>query len=129
MDFEHPEPNPPPFTTLAWRLSHITAHVFEMRVANHFGSGDFRIDAHTYPGSADEVMARLDEQQARWRSGIGALTEQDWTQPVGQAEGPFAERSYLALALHLNRELFHHGAEVALLRDLYRASSGGMRAD
>jgi hypothetical protein len=25
------------------------------------------------------------------------------------------------LVLHINREVFHHAAEVALLRDLYRA--------
>ena len=27
-----------------------------------------------------------------------------------------------ALILHINREAIHHGAEVSLLRDLYRAS-------
>ena len=26
-----------------------------------------------------------------------------------------------ALVLHINREVIHHGAEVALLRDLYRS--------
>jgi hypothetical protein len=33
-----------------------------------------------------------------------------------------------ALVLHINRETIHHGAEVALLRDLYRvrgAASAG----
>jgi hypothetical protein len=25
-----------------------------------------------------------------------------------------------ALVLHINREMLHHGAEIALLRDLYR---------
>jgi hypothetical protein len=27
-----------------------------------------------------------------------------------------------ALVLHINREIIHHGAEIALLRDLYRHS-------
>jgi hypothetical protein len=27
--------------------------------------------------------------------------------------------------LHVNREALHHGAEVALLRDLYRATAAG----
>jgi hypothetical protein len=27
---------------------------------------------------------------------------------------------YAALILHIHRELIHHGAEIALLRDLYR---------
>jgi hypothetical protein len=26
--------------------------------------------------------------------------------------------------LHINREVIHHGAEIALLRDLYRARPG-----
>lgn len=121
MDYEFPEPVPPPFTTLAWRLSHISAHVFGMRVGNHFGTGEFRIDADTYPGDADTALAYLDEQHRRWREGIGGWDDNDWLRPVGPAEGAFAERSYLTLVLHLNRELFHHGAEVALLRDLYRS--------
>ena len=43
------------------------------------------------------------------------------TRPCGPAEGPYAEASMAALVLHINREAIHHGAEVALLRDLYRA--------
>jgi hypothetical protein len=29
------------------------------------------------------------------------------------------------LILHINREVIHHGAEIALLRDLYRNSERG----
>jgi hypothetical protein len=36
-------------------------------------------------------------------------------------EGPFADHPMAALGLHINREVIHHGAEVACLRDLYRA--------
>jgi hypothetical protein len=39
--------------------------------------------------------------------------------PCGPAEGPFAEYPMAALVLHINREALHHGAEIALLRDLY----------
>jgi hypothetical protein len=39
--------------------------------------------------------------------------------PVGPAEGAYAEHPYAALVLHINREVTHHGAEIALLRDLY----------
>ena len=42
-------------------------------------------------------------------------------EPVGEAEGPWAEYPMAALVLHLNREAAHHGGEIALLRDLYRA--------
>ena len=43
----------------------------------------------------------------------------DLAEPCGPAEGPFAEYSRAELVLHINRELIHHGAEIALLRDLY----------
>jgi hypothetical protein len=43
------------------------------------------------------------------------------TVPVGEAEGEYAALPYAALVLHINREAIHHMAEVALLRDLYRA--------
>ncbi|MBB5156565.1 DinB family protein [Saccharopolyspora phatthalungensis] len=124
MDFRFPEPVPPPFTTIAWRLSHIAGHVFAMRASNHFGDGSYRMDNHDYPGNAAAALDYLDEQKYLWRNGIASLDADGWARPVGPAEGPFADRSYLALALHLNRELFHHGAEVSLLRDLYRASGG-----
>jgi hypothetical protein len=39
----------------------------------------------------------------------------------GAAEGPFRDLPMATLVLHINREVFHHAAEVALLRDLYRA--------
>ena len=41
--------------------------------------------------------------------------------PCGPAEGPFADAPLAALVQHINREVIHHGAEIALLRDLYRA--------
>ncbi|MEV6233644.1 DinB family protein [Saccharopolyspora shandongensis] len=124
MDFGYPEPVPSPFTTIAWRLGHISGHVFAMRASNHFGDASYRMDDHDYPGTAAAALSYLDEQKALWRNGIGALDVEGWEKSVGPAEGPFADRSYVALALHLNRELFHHGAEVSLLRDLYRASAG-----
>ena len=39
--------------------------------------------------------------------------------PCGPAEGPFGDRPMAALVLHINREAIHHGAEIALLRDLW----------
>jgi len=39
---------------------------------------------------------------------------------IGPAEGPWADYPMATLVLHINREMLHHGAEIALLRDLYR---------
>lgn len=123
FDFAFPPPEPPPFTTLAWRLCHIADHVLAMRVSHHFGDGSYRIDHTDYPASAEAALQHLDRQHRLWRDGLGGMDAQRWQQPVGPAEGPYADRSYLALVLHLNREIFHHGAEVSLLRDLYRCST------
>jgi hypothetical protein len=120
----HP-PSGPPLTTIAWRLAHIAGHLFELRASAHFGDGGYRLDNHDYPGGAAAARAHLDAQHRRWRDGIGALDEAALAAPVGPAEGPFADRPYAELLLHLNREAIHHGAEVALLRDLYRTSRAG----
>ncbi|WP_433469226.1 hypothetical protein [Spirillospora sp. CA-128828] len=43
----------------------------------------------------------------------------DLARPSGPAEAPYEDFPLGALALHINREVIHHGAEIALLRDLY----------
>ena len=40
-------------------------------------------------------------------------------QPCGPTGGPWGERPFGNLVLHINREVIHHLAEVALLRDLW----------
>jgi hypothetical protein len=126
IDFAMPQPDPPPVTTIAWRLGHILVGVLGARVASHFGGTPVDYDSYDYPGSAADALARLDEVYARWTDGVRALGEAGLEQPCGPAEGPYAEEPMAALVLHINRELIHHGAEVALLRDLF-AHRGGHR--
>ena len=38
---------------------------------------------------------------------------------VGPTEGSWADYPRGALVLHINREVIHHGAHVAVLRDLW----------
>gem|GEM_PF-4928029 len=54
-------------------------------------------------------MARLGGQ--RPRNELVGRARPDW--------GPYAEATWLDLALRVLDELAHHGAEVGLLRDLY----------
>jgi hypothetical protein len=37
IDFAFPEPDPPPVTTIAWRMGHIIVGVLGIRASNHFG--------------------------------------------------------------------------------------------
>jgi hypothetical protein len=112
--------DPAPATTIAWRLSHLLTGVFGMRVASHFGGPPAAYDSYDFPGTAADALARLDEVYAAWLAGVRGLGADGLARPCGPAEGPFAEYPMAALVLHINREALHHGAEIALLRDLYR---------
>lgn len=121
MDFAMPQsaPAPAPVTTIAWRLGHITVGVLGMRVASHFGGPSFSYDTHEYPGTAAAALAQLDDAYAGWIAGVRGLGDDDLAAPSGPAEEPFGAEPMAALVLHINREMLHHGAEIALLRDLY----------
>jgi hypothetical protein len=125
IDFEFPEPAPAPITTIAWRLGHIGSGVLGFRADNHFGTGAPTFDEVEWPGSAAAAIAYVEDGYNRWVSGIKSLDDEGIARPVGPAEGPWAEHSYAELVLHISREVIHHGAEVALLRDLYAYRFGG----
>lgn len=119
MDYAYPEPSPAPVTTIAWRLAHLIVAVFGLRVANHFGGPPVDYETYRYAGTADQALGQLDESYAAWLRGVEGLHDAGLAEPCGPSEGPFAEASMAALVLHINREALHHGAEIALLRDLY----------
>jgi DinB superfamily len=121
VDFAYPEPDPPPVTTIAWRLAHIIVGVLGARVASHFGGPPVDYGSHRYAATAQEAVAQLDEAYAAWTAGVRGLGEDGLAQPCGPSEGPFAEEPMGVLVLHINRELLHHGAEIALLMDLHGA--------
>jgi hypothetical protein len=121
VEFEFPEPDPAPLTTIAWRMAHIQVGIFAMRNASHFGREPVDYRTATYAGDAATALAFLDEEYAHWTKGVEGLDLEALGRPVGEAEGPFAEHPYAELVLHINREVIHHGAEILLLRDLYRA--------
>src|SRR5512144_812582 len=119
IDFAMPEPDPPPVTTIAWRLGHVIVGVLGARVASHFGGPPVDYQSFVYAGTATEALRQVDEGYAAWADGVRALAPADLERPCGPAEGPFADHPIAALVLHINREVIHHGAEIALLRDLY----------
>lgn len=118
IDFDWPAPDPAPVTTIAWRLNHLLT-CFAVRSAAHFGRAPVDYDTYPYAGSARAALAQLDAEQQVWRDGVRGLGETGLLRPCGPVEGPFAEDPLAALVLHVHREVIHHGAEVALLRDLY----------
>jgi DinB superfamily len=119
IDFAFPAPDPAPVTTIAWRIGHLVVGVLGMRAAAHFGAPPMDYESHEYPGDVATALAQLDAAYAAWTAGVRGLGEEGLHRPCGPAEGPYAEASMATLVLHINREVLHHGAEIALLRDLY----------
>ena len=124
-DFAFPEPVPAPVTTIAWRLGHVIVGVLGERNASHFGGPAMDYASYRWSPHAADALAALDDAYDRWVAGVRSLGEAGLERPVGPAEGPWAEHTYAELVLHIHREVIHHGAEVLLLRDLYRAGAAG----
>lgn len=120
VEFAVPEPVPAPVTTIAWRLVHLVVGVFGMRNADHFDGPRIGYDRYEIPGTARGPLADLDGAHDRWVGGVRRLGDEGLDRRVGEAERPFASHPYSALVLHIHREVIHHGAEILLLRDLYR---------
>lgn len=118
IDFEYPEPDPSPFTTIAWRLGHVVVGVLAVRSHDHHGGPEADYMSWEYAPTATEALAQFDREYERWMAGVRAWDAEDLQVAVGPAEGPYAEASRATLVAHINRELIHHLAEITLLRDL-----------
>jgi hypothetical protein len=113
---------PAPVTTIAWRLWHLSVDCLDDYTRRLLGDGrDIEPDAR-WVLDADQAIARL---AASWERYRGALTgRSSWWDELGPAWGPWSHHSAVDMALHAGNELVHHGAEIALLRDLYAGRPG-----
>ncbi len=119
IDFAFPPPQPEPFTTIAWRMAHVIVGVLAMRNHSHFGGPPADYQSWQYATDAATALAQLDDAYACWINGVRRLDAAGLAQPCGPTEGPYADYALSELVLHINREVIHHGAEIACLRDLY----------
>lgn len=113
-----PEAEPPPFTTIAWRLWHISVDCFDGYSQRVFGTSGSGLPDPEFVGTAEEAVAILSTSIAHFRENMQTLGPDIW-QPLGPSWGPHAESTRADLVLHAYRELVHHGAEIGVLRDLY----------
>ena len=113
LDGTFPTPDPAPVTTIAWRLAHI-GHCFHHRWQAHFGPREFTT---AVPAG---LLAWVDEGYRLWSTAIAEADDERMERPHQGPPGT-ADQYYpfWAVVLHINREVIHHGAEIALLRDLY----------
>jgi hypothetical protein len=114
--------NPPPFTTIAWRLWHLIGCYGGKRNPEWLGMerspGGFEME-DAVPATAAEAIIVLERAQAFWQDLLQALPPDAWWGKLGPAAGPYAEDDRASLVLHQLDEQIHHGAELGVLRDLY----------
>lgn len=72
-------------------------------------------------GIAAEAIAAFDRHWTAVADSVVRYTDADLLKAVGAVGGRFAGGSIHGLLLHVADELIHHGAEIGVLRDLYRA--------
>jgi hypothetical protein len=124
-DYAMPDPDPPPFTTIGWRLIHIGG-INDMYFEHVFGAG-----LRDYPDQ--RIPHKAAAAVVWWEQGIRKFLEQ-----LAEAEDSDLERvvtvpwevtqsveEWLGVLLYEN---IHHGAEIGVLRDLYREGFGARRA-
>src|SRR4051794_27494551 len=116
-----PMPDSPPFTTIAWRLTHLIRIYADARNERWLhGTDDGRFPERSAPSAtAAGALAALDGAAEWWRAQLTTLTEDELATPLGPIGGPFAEATRAGFVLHMIDEMIHHAAEVATLRDLY----------
>jgi hypothetical protein len=122
-DGTYPDPQPAPFTTIAWRLWHIGADCLGGYCDRFWEGRDG--GGREWPGERAGALAEFDRQWLRFRAHVAALDDEGLARPLGPAGGPYAKDSYHALVLHALDEVVHHTAEIGVIRDLYRASGAG----
>jgi hypothetical protein len=121
-DGGRPHPYPPPVTTIAWRMHHLTEMLLG-RADWTTGSHTFVEDQMVVRGAATGAVAALDEAVAAWHDVLTAVDDValDTVGLCTYPGGSDADLPFLEIVWWVNQEVLHHGAEIALLRDLYRA--------
>ena len=108
---------PPPVATIAWRLVHL-ANGNWIRWEHAFGPGKLMFPDLSVPGTAADAVAYWRgsrEPITRWRTTCSD-PDLDQQRPTPSG-GTLAAGTTVRI---LVEEQIHHGAEVALLRDLSR---------
>ncbi|PWI11731.1 hypothetical protein DIZ27_03110 [Streptomyces sp. NWU339] len=118
-----PEPDASPVTTIAWRLGHLHscfAGQWEWTFGERRREPNLLVD---FTPSAALALERFWELIDRWRADVGAVTDEQ-LDTVGLSRYPYsndADHPFIAVLVGANLEFIHHMAEIAVLRDLWRA--------
>jgi hypothetical protein len=115
-------PYPPPFTTIAWRVSHLS-EMLAIRADYTAGDRDMTSDSYRNSGDAIGAVQAFSDAAESWRDALTGAGDAA-LDTVGYSTYPYGSDSgelFIDIVWWVNQEILHHGAEIALLRDLYRA--------
>jgi hypothetical protein len=117
VDYPQVHPSPPPFTTIAWRLTHI-ADGNSIYWEYSFGPGKRNFWDLAPHGEAAGAIEYLTASQAPITSALAQLDDEglDALRPTHFGNAWPTGRILTVLLT----EQVHHGAEIGVLRDLYR---------
>lgn len=118
-----PEPDEAPVTTIAWRLGHLHfcfAGGWEWTFGERRQEPKLLVD---FTPSAALALERFWALIDRWRDSVAAITDEQLDK-VGFSQYPYGsdpDDPFITVLSGANLEFIHHMAEIALLRDLWRA--------
>jgi hypothetical protein len=118
-DWADAEPDPPPVTTIAWRVWHIASDCLASYLSRSPAGRPLEVTGTAWHGDAASALRDLEVAGRAFRGAMVALGEDGMWGTLGSAWGPYAEDTWADLFVHAFDELAHHGAEIALLRDLH----------
>lgn len=110
-----------PDVTIRWRLDHLVDTLTDDRNRVWLGLVPSPTDA--VPPPPDSASAALEALSAAV-SGFSDLVrtlDDAAAEPIGAVAGEYGAATRRSFVLHVVDELVHHGAEAALIRDLYAA--------
>lgn len=121
-DSAFPAPWPPPVTTIAWRLGHLS-EMLALRADHTIGGHSLTREDYRFYGDVAGGIAAFEQGASAWRAAMVSADDAALDQ-VGRSGYPYGsdpEDRFIDTVWWVNQELLHHGAEIALLRDLYLA--------
>lgn len=119
LDDAPEDPDPAPFTTIAWRLGHVM--LINRMFSNHLlGPGDPTFDDVEIPSSAEAGVGAWRDSYVEYAELLSTTTglERDLQVPWGVRK----KQSLWHWTLVLLQENVHHLAETGVVRDLFRQS-------
>ncbi|HAA86407.1 MAG TPA: hypothetical protein DCE14_08705 [Kosmotogaceae bacterium] len=118
-DWSDKEPDPPPVVTIGWLTWHLNWW-WSSLLARVNEEEPVPRNEVAWPGSAESVVARLNELSEKWTGFLDGLSSNDLEKPF---DYPWPEPRPLKIALAwANSELMKNIAEIGIIHHLYKAT-------